>query len=910
MKETYPDASSVLPLSATEEQIWLLQEQHPERILRTLDAWRVRSASTLPRLIDGLRQLIDNLPELNARYRFSDEGELIKSHSNNWLECLQWLDSSSPQDITEQLLIQQRAAWDAATQAPFKALLIRSEGQIYLALLAHRILGPHGTAALLANRLAAACAGNRVEKLPVEQASPLAQQHFTGPLSALRRTEAATWALSGPFSSVPCREQPELALRWQSRVQPGSSEPALPQFSLLFARFAAQLSDQPDVTLLIHHEGICCPVQVNANSTAQDLQLAVEQHSATGVSDQPVLHVHWLPAATHELDELLAEPLAVPTAEQRPELELSLQPWADGSLQLTLSTGQNLWGYTGHYLLGSFLTFAEAGGCNVATLAPSTAQHPAANAQPAMDVTQIILDEFRATLLEPELKADDDFFDFGGHSMLATLIIGKLRSQHGIELNFNDFFKAPTAATLATRAQVSQPAANHTLSSSGPIKAPFALAQASLGRAYEAFNFGTIFNLPFAVRFIDPVDESVFEQAFRDLIVRHASLRSTFHFENGQAWQQQIALEQLSAYKWFWNSSESQGATLASEAAWQFDLSRELPMRVRFLRDPHTGQQVLSMLVHHMAIDEWSLNVMMKELAQAYRARANDQAPQWAAAAPSFHEFATRQQDSGINQQHLAFWVNHLRHATRGLTLHRMEEDNAPQSEAVTTRAQWFEINLAPDVADALQSVARTQQSSLFSVLYSAIALSLQKMGDLADLAIGTSASGRTDPAFYETVGYFTTMVAHRVQFTAQQSVGQLIEQVTRTINDSMSYADVPMEHIQQALGMTPEDGLLFDVYVQIHANNALNGALHAADGSPIRYRHIDPEKSESMFGLQFEIMENQLDGQRQLRLVVTYRCDSYSEAQMEQLSRLLDKVIHRLIEPGAEQLSLAQITG
>lgn len=76
-------------------------------------------------------------------------------------------------------------------------------------------------------------------------------------------------------------------------------------------------------------------------------------------------------------------------------------------------------------------------------------------------------------------------------------------------------------------------------------------------------------------------------------------------------------------------------------------------------------------------------------------------------------------------------------------------------------------------MVDFLHGFARQNDSSLFGVIYTAIALALHKVGNLCDLVIGTSASGRTDPAYYETVGYFTTMVAHRVQFEPRQNVGR-----------------------------------------------------------------------------------------------------------------------------------------
>lgn len=513
---------------------------------------------------------------------------------------------------------------------------------------------------------------------------------------------------------------------------------------------------------------------------------------------------------------------------------------------------------------------------------------------PGSAVAALILDEFRAALGEPGMTAADDFFDFGGHSLLATRIIGKLSATHGIDVQFNDFFSASSAAALAARARVRGQVATATTAMPAQVlhQAPFAPAQASLGRAYAAFEFGTLFNLPFALEFLDQVDEPVFEQALRDLVERHASLRTTFHFEDGEAFQRLVPVTELARYKWFWPSHDSQGATLASEATHRFDLAHELPLRVRFFHDPRRQRQTLSLLVHHMAIDEWSLNVMMGELAQAYLARAADKVPVWSAPAPSFHEYAVQAQAAGINPQHLAYWTDMLRDATRGLALPAAGPVSSLPAATASTQARWFEIKPGQAITDNLYSFARQNGSSLFGVVYTAIALALHKVGGLQELVIGTSASGRTDPAYYDTVGYFTTMVAHRVQFDRQQAVGALVEHVSSLINDSMAYADVPMEQIQQALGMPAEDGLLFDVYIQIHANNALNGALATPEAGRIRYRQIDPDKNQSMFGIQFEIMENLIDGQRSLRLVVTYRTDRYSPGQMARVAGAIEQVM------------------
>ena len=700
MMELNSGAQSQRPVSEFEEHAWLLQQQFPERVLKHFSAWRLGEDIDLARLQRAIAAVVASLPALNARYCFNDDGDLHKVHDSDPQACIGELAVGTDAQASERLLALQAQPWDAESQAPLTALVIRGGQTPILAFVLHQVLDQ-------------TCREDDLYRLTMD-------------------------AYAGRPVGAP-------HLPWLQRQAAG---------------------DQPDAVVV--------------------------------------------------------------TA-------------------------------------------------------------PASN---DAEVIGLILDEFRRALGVANMTAQDDFFDLGGHSLLATRIIGKLSSNHGIEVRFNDFFSAPSAAALATRAQVQGRKEGADAAVPDDLqRAPFALAQASLGRAYAAFEFGTIFNLPFAMTFLDPVDEAVFEQAFSDLVKRHASLRTTFHFEGDEAWQQLVPVNQLGQFKWFWSSRESAGASLASEAGHRFDLSQELPMRVRFFRDPHSQQQSLSLLVNHMAIDEWSLNVMMEDLARAYLARAQDQLPRWEAAVPSFHQYAVKELARGINQQHLAYWTDMLRDATRGLALPAIGgQGGAPVAEA-STRAQWFEIKPDQAMVDFLHGFARQNDASLFGVIYTAIALALHKVGNLSDLVIGTSASGRTDPAYYETVGYFTTMVAHRVQFDPRQNVGALIEGVSRLINDSMAYADVPMEHIQQALGMSPADGLLFDVYVQIHANNALNGALATPDAGSIRYRQIDPEKNESMFGIQFEIMDNMIDGQRALRLVVTYRTDRYSAQQMARVTEAIEGV-------------------
>ncbi|MEZ8064953.1 MULTISPECIES: condensation domain-containing protein [Vibrio] len=500
------------------------------------------------------------------------------------------------------------------------------------------------------------------------------------------------------------------------------------------------------------------------------------------------------------------------------------------------------------------------------------------------NIEQIILSEFRSSLDDPEVELGDDFFEMGGHSLLATRIIGNLMNNHDIEINFNDFFKSPSAQALArcvsptNKSSQNKPvdiALSHDSPSIGS-KLPLSFAQSFLWNAHLATGQSAIFNLPFAIRFGAEVDEEVFKLAFSDLLIRHTGLRTLFN--DGS--QQVIDEKDLIQYPWFWSSAEAGTSSLESEASYIFDLSKELPLRIRFFKDEKTNQQVLSFLIHHMIIDEWSLNNLMSELSDAYLARSQNQEPEWDKPAYGIHNYALAQKNRGPIEEDINYWVNHLRGSTSGLNLTSTEPDkNGPEVNPI--EANWIEIDLGPSAYHSVHSLAREYNSSIFSVVYSAIAQALHNAGNLKDLVIGTSASGRDDAKYFDSVGYFTTMVAHRVIFEPDQSFGKLIENVTMTINDSMPHATVPIDMVQRELDLDPKNGLLFDVYAQIHADNALYGSLQTPNNIPIPYQQILPNKNKSLFGLHFEIMENVIGDERTLRLIVTYQTARYDAKQV-----------------------------
>ncbi len=230
---------------------------------------------------------------------------------------------------------------------------------------------------------------------------------------------------------------------------------------------------------------------------------------------------------------------------------------------------------------------------------------------------------------------------------------------------------------------------------------------------------------------------------------------------------------------------------------------------------------------------EVRLNLMMAELACAYAARAAERAPDWAGPVAPFHAFARARASAGIDARSLEHWVTALRDAPPPQPIRApgaasrpaTPEDAAPED---ATAGGWCEIAVPPAVCAGLHALAKTCSASLFNTVYAAISVALQRLAGLEALTIGTSAAGRTDPAWFDTIGYFTTVTAHCLRAPGDATPRALITAVRDQITASMPHSEIPIDLVEAALsgGTAPLDAHMFEVFIQIHAQNRLNGAL------------------------------------------------------------------------------------
>ncbi|OBH88097.1 non-ribosomal peptide synthetase [Mycobacterium scrofulaceum] len=532
---------------------------------------------------------------------------------------------------------------------------------------------------------------------------------------------------------------------------------------------------------------------------------------------------------------------------------------------------------------------------------------------------------FSALLGHDRVGVDDSFFDLGGHSLVATKLVAAIRSECGVEVGIRDVFELATVGSLAER--VDQLGSGEVRQSRPKLIAtahdepmPLSASQLRSWFAYRVDGPSWVNNIPFAAKLTGPWDIDALVAAIGDVVARHEILRTSYVESDGVPYQVvgsagEVSVRRATGPDRAWLQRE-----LDAERRHCFELDRELPIRVAVLRAADdAAEQVLSLVVHHIASDHWSAGVLFADVMTAYRARRAGEVPAWAPLRVQYADYAAWQReflgDAGGHESRIAaeqreYWNRQL----AGLPEDSGLRPDFPRPRVPSGEGESVDFRIDAATRAKLAELSRELGITEFMLLQTAVAVVLHKAGGGLDIPLGTPVAGRTEAELDQLIGFFVNILVLRNDLTGNPTLRDLLTRARETALAAYAHQDLPFDRVVDSV--SPVRSLsrnpLFQVVVHVRdhlpATRVIEQAPAGGEQDTV-CTSLDPVFDMAHADLSVNFFGTDGSGGVGYNGNLIFRTELYSRTTIERLAGWLTRVIIEFADNVDQSLRDVQLT-
>lgn len=387
---------------------------------------------------------------------------------------------------------------------------------------------------------------------------------------------------------------------------------------------------------------------------------------------------------------------------------------------------------------------------------------------------------------------------------------------------------------------------------------PLSFPQQRLWYIDRVTGASSAYNMPSSLLIEGGLDYGALNRAFKEIVNRHESFRTSFHEIDGRPVQ--VVSETIEFSVDYIEISDARvSGALEEHSQKVFDLT-EAPLFSVKLFKVEDDKHIISTNMHHIISDGWSLGIVAREfnaLYKAYVAGVEHVLP-----SPEYHygDFAQWQrrslylpgdeeQPTAALKEMLNYWEDKLKGAPEAVQFHY---DHAPEAVSSFKGGNYHAV-LPPQHADFLKAISRKHNTTLFTSMLCALNILLCRWTNQDDLVIGTVVAGRNRIELESVVGCFMNFLALRERIEEEVCASDLLANVRETVMDALHYQDCPFDLVVNKINPSHRNtrSPLYNASFRLH-----NIEINALEMGQADIQSTGAEVAAAQLDLMFEAIE------------------------------------------------------
>lgn len=398
-----------------------------------------------------------------------------------------------------------------------------------------------------------------------------------------------------------------------------------------------------------------------------------------------------------------------------------------------------------------------------------------------------------------QVGVTDNFFEIGGNSLKAAVLIARMEKEYKAIISFHEFFKAPTIRGLAGFVEKCETSVYHPIE---PVKEQefYALSSAQM-RLYILANIaqvGLAYNMPAAVMLEEKLNFERMEYALNEIVKQQESFCTSFVIQGEQPVQR--IEKELDFHLEYAEIREEKIKEEIERFVRPFDLKRAPLLRVRLVKIEEEKYMLL-VDMHHIISDGVSMSIFVNDFMSLYYGKEL-QKPD-----VQYKDFAVWQNEwlsgtgasSGIRnlKEQESYWLNRFQKSVPMLNL--PTDFERPAMTSFEGGQVTFEISA--EWMKKIRVFVEEKGCTLYMLYLSCYAVLLSKYSGQSEFVIGSPIAGRRHNELENIIGVFVNMLPMKMNLSKKMTVNELIENVKQDALDAYEYQDYQFEVLVDKLG-------------------------------------------------------------------------------------------------------------